>query len=189
MPVLFKGGQSTPPSSTDVRAGSTIRPARPSVELNQSSSADDLAGSNTRLARPSAQLDQSSSGDGRAGSTTRPARPSAELNQSSSADGRAGSNTRPARPSAELDQISSADGQLDRTRDQLVHPPRWASTVRQMAELERLCCLHPVLAAPPPPSGLEQTCPCFISIGVTVGTLRFKNRKNSFSPITFEFIV
>ncbi|KAF2566570.1 hypothetical protein F2Q68_00025507 [Brassica cretica] len=133
MPVLFKGGQSTPSSSTDVRAGSTIRPARPSVKLNQSSSADGRAASNTRPARPSAELDQSSSADGRAGSNTRLARPSAQLDQSSSGDGRAGSTTRPARPSAELNQSSSGVAELDRTRDQLGHPPSWTRSVRRMA--------------------------------------------------------
>ncbi|KAF3531732.1 hypothetical protein DY000_02040848 [Brassica cretica] len=46
---------------------------------------------------------------------------------------------RPARPSAEV----------DRTRDQLGHPPSWTSSVWGMAELKRLCYLHPVLAAPP----------------------------------------
>ena len=91
MPVAMKGGQSTPSSSADGRAGSTKRPARPCAELNQSSSADGRAGSTTRPARPSTELNQSSSADGRARSTTRPARPSAELDQSSSADGRAGS--------------------------------------------------------------------------------------------------
>ncbi|KAF3583419.1 hypothetical protein F2Q69_00027850 [Brassica cretica] len=36
---------------------------------------------------------------------------------------------------------SSADGRAG--------PPSWTSLVRWMAELERSCCLHPVLAAPP----------------------------------------
>ncbi|KAF3572767.1 hypothetical protein F2Q69_00059608 [Brassica cretica] len=43
MSVLLKGGQSTPSSSADGRAGSTTRPARPAAELNQSSSADGRA--------------------------------------------------------------------------------------------------------------------------------------------------
>ncbi|KAF3525177.1 hypothetical protein F2Q69_00047368 [Brassica cretica] len=139
MPILLKGGPSTPSSSADGRdgstkttssairraeldgrAGSTTGPAQPSAELDQSSSAVGRAGSNTPPARPSAELDQStrpsaeldqsSSADCRAGSNTRPARPSAELDLSSSADGRAGPNTRPAQPFAELDQSSLADG-------------------------------------------------------------------------------
>ncbi|KAF3548163.1 hypothetical protein DY000_02007536 [Brassica cretica] len=79
-----------------------------------------------------------SSADGRAGSNTRPAWPSAQLDQSSSGDGRTGSKTRPARPSAELNQSSSADGRAGSN-----------SPIRQMAEPERSCCLHPVLAVPP----------------------------------------
>ena len=97
----------------------------------------------------------------------------------SSADRRAGSTTWPARPSAELDLSGSAEGRAgSNTRP-----------VQRMAELGLLCCLHPILAAPPPPSGLERTCSCFISIGVIVGTLPFKNRKNSFFRITFGLIV
>ncbi|KAF3502866.1 hypothetical protein F2Q69_00043313 [Brassica cretica] len=87
---------------------------------------------------------------------------------------------------AELDKFSAADGELDRTCNQLGNPPSRTSPVRRMAELERSCCLHPVLAARP--SGLERTCSCFILIRVTVRT-RFKDRKNSFSRITFGLIV
>ena len=79
--------------------------------------------------------------------------------------------------------------ELDRTRDHFSHPPSWTKPVQQMAELERSCCLHLVLAAPPPPSGLERTYSCFILIGVAIGTLRFKNHKNSFSRRTFGLIV
>ena len=39
--------------------------------------------------------------------------------------------------------------ELDRTRDQLGHPPSWTSQVRRMAELERSCCLRSVLTALP----------------------------------------
>ena len=173
MPILLKGGQSTPSSSADGRAGSTKTTSsadgRAGTTKTTSSAIrraelDGRAGSTTGPAQPSAELDQSSSAVGRAGSNTPPARPSAELDQSSSASliehatssairragpvqfdgwpswtGRAGSNTRPARPSPEL----------DRTRDQLSHPQSWTSPVWRMAELERSCCLHPVLAAPP----------------------------------------
>ncbi|KAF2556384.1 hypothetical protein F2Q68_00014438 [Brassica cretica] len=62
---------------------------------------------------------------------------------SSSADGRAGWTTRPARQMAELDRQHN---QLGGWRAGL---PSWTSLVRWMAELERSCCLHPVLAAPP----------------------------------------
>ncbi|KAF2540135.1 hypothetical protein F2Q68_00031250 [Brassica cretica] len=112
-----------------------------------------------------AKLDQSSSANGRAGSTTDSARRTAELNQSSSANGRAGSTTISARPFAELDQSSSANGRAELTR---IH-------------------LHIVLVTPLP--RLYQTRSCFVSIGGIVGTLRFKNRKNSFSRITFGLIV
>ncbi|KAF3543588.1 hypothetical protein DY000_02007290 [Brassica cretica] len=107
MPVLLKGGQSTPSNSADGRAGCTKRPARP--------------------ARPSAKLNQSSSADGRARSTTRPARPSAELDRTRDQLGHPPRWTSPVRRMAEL----------DRTRDQLGRPPSWTSPVRWMAELDR----------------------------------------------------
>ncbi|KAF2579483.1 hypothetical protein F2Q70_00011318 [Brassica cretica] len=58
MPVLLKGGQSTPSSTADGRAGSTKQPARPSAELNQSSWADGRAGSTKRPARRMVELDR-----------------------------------------------------------------------------------------------------------------------------------
>ena len=60
---------------------------------------------------------------------------------------------------------------------------RTCSPSRPFGELDQSACICPVLVTPPPPLGLDQTCSCFISIGVTVGTLWFKNRKNSFSRI------
>ena len=93
------------------------------------------------------------------------AQPFAELDQSSSAVRQAGSTTDSARPFAELDQSSSANGRAELTR---IH-------------------LHIVLVTPLP--RLYQTRSCFVSIGGIVGTLRFKNRKNSFSRITFGLIV
>ncbi|KAF3591444.1 hypothetical protein DY000_02022145 [Brassica cretica] len=118
MPVLLKGGQSTPSSSADGQAGSTTRPARPSTELNPSSSVDGRAGPTTLPPRQT-------------GSTTRPVRPSAELNQSSLADGLAGSTTPPARRMAEL----------DRPHYQLGGWPRWidhtiSSVVRRVGPVQ-----------------------------------------------------
>ena len=129
-------------------------------------------------------IDQTtSSADGRAGSTMRPARPSTELDQSSSADGRAGSNTRPARTSAELDHSSSADGRVGPSAS-------WTKHATSLAiRLAGTNMLSSALHCNYPPSGLERTWSCFISIGVTVGNLLFKNRKNSFSRTTFGLIV
>ncbi|KAF3575326.1 hypothetical protein F2Q69_00059426 [Brassica cretica] len=97
---------------------------------------------------------------------------------------------KPARPSLEL----------DRTRDQLGHPPRWtehatSSAIRRtgLVQFGGWPSLNDravfISSSQLPPLGLERMCYCFISIGVTVGTSRFKNRKNSFSRITFGLIV
>ncbi|KAF3541485.1 hypothetical protein F2Q69_00022644 [Brassica cretica] len=83
-------------------------------------------------------------------------------------DGRAGLNARPARPSAKLDQSSSADG-LARSNTRPAQPS---------AELERSCYSRPVRKAPLPI--LYQTRSCFVSIGGTVGTLRFKKPQELF---------
>ncbi|KAF3594755.1 hypothetical protein DY000_02021794 [Brassica cretica] len=81
-------------------------------------------------------------------------------NRTSSADGRAGSSTRPARPSAELDQSSSADGRAG--PNTMAGWPSWNDRAVTVPSLYL------------PPSGLDRTCCSFISIRVTVGTLRFK---------------
>ncbi|KAF3520393.1 hypothetical protein DY000_02060329 [Brassica cretica] len=60
--------------------------------------------------------------------------------------------------------------ELDRTRDQLGHPPSWTSPVRRMAELDQTRCPPPVRKASSPK--FDQTCSCLTSIGDSVGTLR-----------------
>ena len=120
---------------------------------------------------PVTKSKQSSSAYGRAGSNAQSARPSAELDQSSSADGRAGSNARPARPSIKL----------DRTHDQLGHPPSWTKPVQLGG--------WPSWIELSGSNALDRTRSCFASIGGTVGTLPFRNHKNSFSQITFGLIV
>ena len=86
-------------------------------------------------------------------------------NQSSLANGWAGSTTDSAWPFGKLDQSSSANGRAELTK---IH-------------------LHLFLVTPLP--RLYQTRSCFVSIRGIVGTLLFKNRKNSFSRITFVLIV
>ncbi|KAF3548649.1 hypothetical protein DY000_02006788 [Brassica cretica] len=85
--------------------------------------------------------------------------------KSSSANGRAGSNTDSARPFAELDHSNSANGRAGSTG---VYLPLILVT-----SLPRL----------------HRTHSSFVSIGDIVGTLRYKNRKNLFSRITFKLIV
>ena len=77
---------------------------------------------------------------------------------------------------------------------QLGRSPNWTTdSARPFAELDRrraestVIHLHLVLVTPL--SRLFRTRSCFVSIGGIVGTLRFKNRKNSFSRITFGLIV
>ncbi|KAF3537376.1 hypothetical protein F2Q69_00023257 [Brassica cretica] len=99
----------------------------------------------------------------------------------------------PIRPFGELDRASPTrqTGELDRASRPtrlFGELDRKCSLTRPFGELDQSACLRPVLVAPPPPLGLDQTFSCFISIGVTIGTLRFKNRKNSFSRITFGLI-
>ncbi|KAF3530661.1 hypothetical protein DY000_02039711 [Brassica cretica] len=105
----------------------------------------------------------------RAGSNTDSARPFAELDQVqfgnwpswiargfSSENVRAGSNTNSAQPFTELDQSSSVNSRAG------------SNEVR----------LYLILVTPLPRSHRAHS--CFISIGGIIGTLRFKNRKNSF---------
>ena len=102
---------------------------------------------------------------------------------SSSADGRAGSTKRPARPSVEPDQSKLADRRAGPV--QFHGGPSWiehaTSLVIRRAGLVQFGgwpswndCGVTVPSSLLPPSGLDWTCYCFISIRVTVGTLRFK---------------
>ncbi|KAF3496669.1 hypothetical protein DY000_02053610 [Brassica cretica] len=152
----------------------------PVTKSKQSSSAICRAGSNTQSARH-----KSSSGDGRAGSNARPARPSAKLDRTHDQLGHPPSWTSPV-------QLGGWPSWIERSGSnarsfQLNHLPSWTSPVRRMAELEGSRCFRP--AGKTSLLGLYRTRYCFVSIGGTVGTLRFRNRKNSFSRITFGLIV
>ncbi|KAF2567213.1 hypothetical protein F2Q70_00026987 [Brassica cretica] len=128
--------------------------------------------------RPSWTQHSLSSAVRRAGSTADSTRPFAELDQSSSASGRAGPKTDSAWPFAELDQSSSANGRFAEL-DQ-------SSSANDRAGLTAIR-LHLVLVTPL--LRLHRTHSCFVSIGAIVGTLRLKNRGNSFSRITIGLIL
>ena len=118
--------------------------------------------------------------------------------QSISAEGRAGSNARPARPSAELDRTTSSA--ICRAGPvQFNGGPCWikratSSVIRRARPIQFggwpswNNCAVLVLSARLL-SRLYRTRSCFVSIGGTVGTLRFRNRKNLFSRKTFGSIV
>ena len=141
---------------------------------------------------------QSISAEGRAGSNARPARPSAELDRTtSSAICRAGPVQFGGWPSWIKRATSSAIRRAGPV--QFNGGPCWikratSSVIRRARPIQFggwpswNNCAVLVLSARLL-SRLYRTRSCFVSIGGTVGTLRFRNRKNLFSRKTFGSIV